>query len=375
MHIAYLIDHLGAGGAQRQVVELAAEIAKVEGLQASFLIYRDNPFFRHRLEAAGVHVHLLQKSRTVDLRFPFRIRGWLREHPTDVLHSFLQMPSLWANIAIKLLPRGNCPALICSERSNEICQTLAYALLQRLIFRGADIVTVNAAPVKSEIVQKCGVAAGRVRYIPNAIDLERWDQALGQECPLPLDPDNFHVGVIGRIEWRKNHLLLVRALSRIEPKIRANWRIWFVGSEGWGDDDYRIKVTSEIESRGLSHLVRYYPPQRNIAAIMRGLDLVALPSMVEGFPNVVLEAMASSTPIVATSVGNVPWIVEDGKSGYVVSLQDEEGLAEALIKVYRNSSEERLAMGNRGRAIVEERFQMKTVAEKYLDLYRSLANT
>jgi glycosyltransferase involved in cell wall biosynthesis len=118
--------------------------------------------------------------------------------------------------------------------------------------------------------------------------------------------------------------------------------------------------------------VRFEAETHEIAPLIRALDLVILPSRFEGFPNVILEAMACRTPAVATAVGNVPNLVTDRESGLLVDPGDAAGLANAMVAVCQMTPAERERMGSRGREVAEAQFEIKAVARAYLTLYRTL---
>jgi glycosyltransferase involved in cell wall biosynthesis len=106
---------------------------------------------------------------------------------------------------------------------------------------------------------------------------------------------------------------------------------------------------------------------------MRGIDLVVLPSRHEGFPNVVLEAMASRLPVVASRVGDVPRLVHDGVTGFLFDSGDAHGLAAALLQACSLRTEERQAMGKRARSVVEAHYGIASIASAHAQLYETLA--
>jgi glycosyltransferase involved in cell wall biosynthesis len=278
-------------------------------------------------------------------------------------------PALWALLGVRSLPRGRRPALITSERGEVIATTRRQAWMQRFVCRGSDAVTANAEVAQRAIVSRLGIPAARVHYVPNGIDLDAWDRAAEEPCPLRLEVGCFHLALVGRLELEKNHALLIEALRRIEPRRRASWRTWFVGDERV--QALAARLREQVVAAGLAGQVHFAGRTPAIAALMRDIDCLVLPSLHEGFPNVVLEAMASRLPVVASRVGAVPQLVEDGRTGFVFASEDPDALGLALVRASELSSAEREVFGKRAREVVERRYTIAATAELYERLYEA----
>jgi glycosyltransferase involved in cell wall biosynthesis len=370
LHLVYAIDHLGGGGAQRQVVELGLHLGARKDLRVTILTYHDVDFFGERLRRAGIEVVRVAKRGALDATLPWRMARWMRSARPDVVHAYMLAPSLWSLLASRCLPRSLRPAVIAADRSGRIGEGRAQSALERFVYGRADAVTVNAEPLVAGM-QALGVPQERIHYLPNGIDLEAWDRERARPCPLEFEPGRFHVGLVGRLEPQKNHGLLLEALSRIGPERLADWRVWFVGAAS-GGEAFAGRLRAEVAGRGLARIVQFVPLQRDVAAVLQGLNVLALPSSYEGFPNVLLEAMACGVPSVAAAVGDVPNLIEDGVTGLLVDALDADRLAAALLDLRGRSEAERRRMGERARAAVEARYRMPVVAARHLELYRRL---
>jgi glycosyltransferase involved in cell wall biosynthesis len=243
--------------------------------------------------------------------------------------------------------------------------------MQRLVYRGSDAVTTNAQSVGEQIHRKLGVPRERIHYLPNGIDLEAWDRKSREVCPLALEPGAFHLALVGGLRREKNHERVLAALELLGRERTRDWRVWFVGAES-GGRRYAHRVREQIARRGLGAIVRVEPPTPAIAALMRRLAGVLLPSDFEGFPNVALEAMASRLPVIATPVGDVPNMIEDGASGLLLASLEPSAIAAAMERLYALGPEGRAAIGERARGVVERRYTIGAVAARHLELYRRL---
>jgi glycosyltransferase involved in cell wall biosynthesis len=148
--------------------------------------------------------------------------------------------------------------------------------------------------------------------------------------------------------------------------------VWLVGA-GTGERGLGERVAARIRAEGLDDVVRIAPATDRVAALLRRLDLLVLPSRFEGFPNVVLEAMAAGTLVVAAPVGDVPALVEEGRTGLLFQPGSEEDLARALEAARGLPAEARRAITGEARRRVEERYGMDAVARLYLLLYEAVA--
>jgi len=369
MHVVVLIDSLGSGGAQRQAVELARRLVREHGLRVSFLVYHDYGFHAERLREAGIPVRLVARRGKADLAFPWRLRRALLALAPDVVHAFLLSPGLWGLVALAGVRGARRPLFVAAER----CEMSAYSprelAVQRFVYRRSDLVTANARNAAREIEERIGVPAERVRYLPNGIDLADWDRQAEAPCPLPLAPGRFHLALVGGFRPQKNHGLVLDALEALPPARRERLEVWFVGAEVDGAE-YPRWVQAEIARRGLDGVVRTAPPTPAVPSLLRHLDALVLPSLYEGFPNVLLEAMASSLPAIATPVGDVPGMLEDGRTGLVVPLGRPDALAAALERLIDLPEAERRALGARAREVVEARYRMEEIARLHVELYR-----
>jgi glycosyltransferase involved in cell wall biosynthesis len=166
--------------------------------------------------------------------------------------------------------------------------------------------------------------------------------------------------------------VLLDALARLDAAAARALRVWFIGGET-GSLEHARWIRAEVERRGLGSVVRFEAPTLEIAAVMRRLDAIVLPSRFEGFPNILLEAMASGLPSIATAVGNVPEMIEEGVTGFLVPPNDASALAAAIARLCGCPREVRREMGRRARRVVEERYRIEEVAARHLALYERLA--
>jgi glycosyltransferase involved in cell wall biosynthesis len=209
-----------------------------------------------------------------------------------------------------------------------------------------------------------GQTPGRSWVIENGVDLARFypdpaaRAAVRQELGIPADA--LVVGTVSRLVPSKNVPGLVRAMW---PILGPKEHLVVVG-----DGPARQDVEQLVVFTPKAASVHVLGARNDVARLLRAFDLFVLFSRTEGHPIVVLEAMATAVPVVATPVGGIPGILEDGQTGFLVPTDDEEALQAKLIQLL--SSPRRLAeVGWRARAVALERYAADRMVDEYLALY------
>lgn len=207
------------------------------------------------------------------------------------------------------------------------------------------------------------------RLILNAVDVDDLSTSPALSSirqSLGLDPDSFLFGCFGRLSPEKGQSVLLAAFAQAFPG-PSKTQLIFVG-----DGSERRVLVEQVEALGLSEHVHFVGYQRNIGDYYAAIDALVLPSLSEGLPNVVLEAMALGVPVIATRVGAVDLIIDAGVHGELVTAGDPVALADGLRKVERERSAI-AAMAIRGREKVLNNFSPQTRAKAIFELYQTVA--
>ena len=366
MHLVYAIDRLGAGGAQRQAVELAQRIVREPGVRVSLLSYTGSNFYRDRLQGSAVEVLCLPRRSRYDVAFAWRLKNWLLDQKADLVHSFLVGPIFWNTLAQALMPASKRPVHVAAERDSFDALPAMERRIKAVLYPRASAVTANSQLAAEQIRSRLGI---EVRYLPNGIDTADWSRMAQGECALRLDADRFHVAVVGRITAEKNQQAVVQAVREL-PAADRRWRFWLIGDDR-SEPKLAAELREEIRSAGLDE-VQLLPPQPNIAPVIARMDAILMPSLHEGFPNVALEAMALGVPVIASAVGELPRMLENGASGLILDDVRPQTIASALIQLAQEPPERRRVMAERARARVEANYSLDVVAQQHLAFYREL---
>jgi glycosyltransferase involved in cell wall biosynthesis len=198
------------------------------------------------------------------------------------------------------------------------------------------------------------------RFVPVSDDLERW---LGEVVRIPRVKTLFIKNGVD------NHACLVEAFARLRallPDLAPRLKLSIVG-----DGPLLPAVRRQVAELGLQDAVWLPGARSDIKALLHSFSLFALPSLAEGTPVSLLEAMASGLPVVASHVGGIPEVVTNGEHGLLVPVGDADALAQALAR-YAREPELGLQHGRAGRARVEDRFSMRAMLASYGALYDGL---
>jgi len=218
--------------------------------------------------------------------------------------------------------------------------------------------------IARHMIDDFGVPFERIRLIPRSVDLEKFKFRL----PDASRKQEFNVGIIGRLTPIKGHLCFIKAMARVS-RVIPRIKIWIVGDAPHSKLAYKEQVQLLVKRLGLWHYTEFLGTQKEIPAVLENLDLLVLATTThEAFGRVIIEAQASGVPVVATRVGGVVDIIEHEKNGLLVHPDDPEGMAKAIIRIYKDPQlGQRLSQA--AYAKVKEKYTLEKMSEVTLSVY------
>jgi glycosyltransferase involved in cell wall biosynthesis len=242
----------------------------------------------------------------------------------------------------------------------------AYRLTSGLV----DRFTIISQLAAERYIAIGAVPAHRLQVVPNAVDTDRFRKLPGARVDLRKElglGDEFVWLAVGRFEPAKDYPTMIAAFARLATGRPAS-RLLLVGK-----GSLRSEVEGLVRAAGVEEGVRFLGVRRDIPELMSAADGYLLSSAWEGMPVVLLEAAAVELPVVATRVGGVAEVVEDGTTGFLVPPRDPAALGGAMERIEALTWEVRATMGSRGRAHVEQRYGTASVMEMWDRLYSECA--
>ena len=328
---------------------------------------------RDLLKTAGIDYQVLPMGPSfLDIRVLKPLVLYLRRIQPDILHCHLVRANLYGPIAARL---AGIKAVVCSIRGIDEyvtgCDPISRAV--RLAERGTAAWVSRYVAVsetaRRAIIKHLRLSPGKITTILNAVDLSPFQRPpcnrAALRAELGLAPEALVVGSVGNLLPLKNYASLVRWCAEIAPHFPGLQLL--ISGEG----QERQALESLIGALQLTGKVRLLGFRTDIPAVLGLMDIFAFPSLSEGLPRAVMEAMAAGLPCVVMDVGGNAEAVVDGETGFVVPLGDGEQFKRALSRLLQNAAL-RKKMGAAGKKRAFALFNPKRLAAQYTDLYRSL---
>jgi glycosyltransferase involved in cell wall biosynthesis len=350
--VVLLLQDLFFGGTQRHTLELARGLNPAR-FQTEIWVMRSGDDFVPLARRWHLSLKWLGRSPFVGPDSLVRL-GWnLKNQPVDLLMLLTGVPNIWGRLLGRLtkvpLIIGNLRGTGSPERNFE-----------KWLWPLADHFSCNAAILKKMMLDRFPIRDDRITVIHNGVNLDYFRPATGS---LPVNKQV--VLCIARFVPEKDHETLIAAFSQVAAR-HPEAELWLVG-DGPGRQAVHRLATRRIPPRQL----RLLPGQSDITSLLHQSSLLVLSSIQEGLPNVVLEAMAAGLPVVATDVGGLPEVVQQGETGWLVAPKDVPALADAVSHLLTHD-QVRTAFGQAGRERAERRFSLASMIQQHEDLFLHL---
>lgn len=364
MKILQLISSRGFFGAENVLVQLAAELERKKNCHVISGVIKN---------LATPHMEVVDESKKKDIEticFPckgkfdlqtiFHLRRFIKKKEINLVHSHGYKSNLYSFFASLGLP----VALVatCHNWLGDDAKMKFYSSLDRFFLRKFSYVVAVSSDVENNIIQS-KVVSSKVSIVRNGIDLSRFEKKLepptALKSSLGIPKKHLVIGTVGRISPEKGlrHLL---NLTNIIEKDCPETSFLIVG-----DGDLRKKLQADFDKPNII----FTGLRSDLPELYSCMDIFVLPSLTEGLPMVLLEAMYSRLPVVATRVGYVPQVVKDKETGFLVAPGDEDDLRAKLLYLI-GKPEERQLMGQKGHTVVKESFSSARMAGEYLKVYQ-----
>lgn len=354
MNVLQIIPEFNVGGVETGTLDLARMLI-AQGHKP--VVISNGGEMANILESfGGRHYKLPVHRKTIFhiMRMIPKITDIIEKEKIDIMHVRSRAPALGAFFAAR---KKRIPFIT-------TCHGYYSTHLFSKPMGWGKFIIVSSNVIGRHMMQDFGVPHERLVFIPRGVNLDEFRYKMPE-----TKKKEFNIGMIGRLTPIKGHIYFIRAISKVIrqfPRIK----VIIVGDAPKRKSEYKKEVLILVHRLGLSRYINFVGTKRDIPGVLSGLDLLVLSTVTEeAFGRVIIEAGACGVPVVATKVGGVVDIIEDRKNGLLVNPQDPTALSDAIVELLKNR---KLAvrLAEEGRRQVEERFNLKQMFKKTIEVYQ-----
>lgn len=369
MKVCCLIDSLGSGGAQRQMTWLVKALVE-QGYQVRLLLYHsDFDHFLPAIRESGISPEYINAASKLGRFMAFRRR--IRRDKPDCVISFLNTPNLLA--IFSALKPDRIPVIV-SERSLQVGSPTFTAKLRFNAYRLADRVVTNSIAQRTFIETRFPFLKRKMATITNCVDLSKFrpnveDREIGQ---------GIKVLVAASVIPVKNTHRFIQAVKlandQLEHPIHVDWygNNLFVDDRPTPGSEYFLKSVAMVDELGIKSQFVFHDTVNDLHDRFSNYDVVCLPSLYEGCPNVVCEAMASGLPVLCSDVSDLRQVLDN--PSVLFDPRDIRSIAATLVDFARTPVSDRKGQSNRNRQFAEEHFSPVRFFEQFDGLVRQVVD-
>jgi glycosyltransferase involved in cell wall biosynthesis len=353
---------LGIGGLQQVVVNLCRAVDKNK-FDVSALCLRDLGAFASEIEKMGIKVFLLpQKKNGVDYFSFLKVAKILKREQIDIIHTHNTQPFIDGTIGALM---SGVKTIVHTEHGRTFPDKKRYMFAEWLMSHFAYKVVGVSENTAQNLIKYERISPQKVVSIINGVAGAHFDMAIDREkkrAELGIKNDGPILGVGARLVKLKGISYLLRAMPAIIERFPSVILVLA------GGGDYENALRKEADILGIHKNTLFLGPRLDFPELLKFFDLFILPSLSEGLPMALLEAMAAGCPIIATNVGGIPMAIKHGENGSLIEPGNAHVLSSEIIKLLHDS-ELRNSYVKKGREVFMKNFSADVMIEKYQRLY------
>ncbi|OQW31032.1 MAG: hypothetical protein A4E19_20940 [Nitrospira sp. SG-bin1] len=377
LRILHLINNFELGGTENQAVLLLKHLDRTRYDIRLGALSTSGPLFEQVAPLYGaIGRYPLNSFYDYNaLKQAIRLRSYLRENGIQIIHTHEFYSGILATVAALFTEIK----VIASQRNLRMSDRLVHSWGRRGINALADTILVNAQAIKAHILTTSSVSPANIVVIKNGLSgvsfvrdpeqlLEvQFRAKMDLTCELGIASSSAIVGMVANFRPVKGHRHVLDAAARVLQRL-SNVHFLFIG-----EGELRSDLERQTKELGIERNIHLMGHRTDARSLVAGFDVALLASLHEGMPNTVLEAMAAGVPVIATAVGGVNEIIEDGQTGYLVPPGDPVALAECLNRVLEHKQVRR-KIGLQGQQFVQNNFTVGQLVLSVQELYESIVN-
>jgi len=360
-NVLHLSESSETGGAESVLIRLVEGLDKTRYTSTVCLL--SDGWLKTELDKRRVETVVIPQPHSLDVRWLLQVLRLLKERHIDVMHSHEFATNVYATLLSKIT---GVPSVATAHGKNYYGDKWRRRAAYRFTARHSTMVAVSH-DLKRFLTEQIGIPPRNIRVVHNGIDLRQYSinaASSASRADLGIGASQRVIGTVGNLFAVKGQTYLLKAckaLADAYPNIAL-----LIAGEG----EELSSLRKEASDLGIADNVKFLGFRSDVPSLLQAMEVFVLPSLSEGLPLSLLEALALQKPVVATNVGGIPEIVQDGLAGFLVPPGSPEALAERILLLLRSpATADRF--GKAGRRRVEEAFDVAKMIEEYQSLYES----
>jgi len=353
-----IIDSLGSGGAESLLKNFVLEAKKNNLFNIEIATLYSNAIFKDEIKNAGIPVWDLNLKYKYDFRGILKIIALIKKEKYDVIHVHLFPADVFAAIASLFLP-SNIKWIFSEHGAHNRRRTLKiFKILDNFTYSRYSKIVCVSKRVEFALLNWIPSNKGKTKVIPNAVPIPKFLN--------PCSVKTYDILFVGRLTKQKSVEILLKAIKILKNKYSGNLKIAIVG-----DGELKENLNNLTVELGVNREVKFLGVRKDVKELMVSSKIFVLPSRWEGFGLVIIEAMSNMLPVIATNVGGIPELIENGKDGILVPPENPKALARAINSLLENK-ELREKLSQTAYKKVREKYSINAYSVLMLDFYKSL---
>lgn len=367
MRILIVMSNPAIGGTETFILSITPYFEKM-GCDVKILnIWKNSLMKKPTIEAKLTYEELNSNSRRIGFNELVGVFKVMRCDRYDIVLGFGLRVSILLRL-LKLFFRGT--PFIIGLREIAIWRKWYHVWLDRLTRRGCDLFIPNSEAVAKMFIAREKLSCDKMVVIRNGISLQEFDKSRFHNInrqSLGLPAEKVIITTVANLRYEKGHDFYVEVIGAFLEELDNVHFVWI------GEGPLKSKLENGIRSIGASDKITFMGLVEDVRPVLSCSDIFVLPSREEGMPRALMEAMAMSVPCVATNVGGVDEVIENEVSGLIVDFGDVENFGQHIVRL-ANNKKMRNKIGTAARRRIEEEFDMRRIAKKYVKLFELVAS-
>jgi glycosyltransferase involved in cell wall biosynthesis len=367
LNILHIYQNSKIGGVQQQLLSLLKAYNR-EVFNPIFCCLGPKEEIGKEIEGIGIDCISLNRSRysRFSLKIVIDLHRLMKKKHIHLVRTHRYRSNLYGRLAAFLT---GVPVIVASVHDNyRKDKRPVRRVINRILSKITDKIVAVSEEVKKDIIQYDKIEPSKVVVIPNGIDTEKFNPK-GNYADIrkefSIKEDTIVAGFIGRIVPAKGLEYLIDSIPHVKGEFN-NIKLLIVG-----EGSLVKRLREQAKEKKVYDSIIFAGRRRDIPDILSCIDVFVMPSIAEGLPNALLEAMAMAKPIIATEVGGIPEVIKNRFNGILVPPRDIRALATA-IKELTGNAQVAAKMGQAARDLVLDNFSIKLIAQRWQTLYLSL---